>query len=272
MVCTMSEPESGFAPPRNHLLSQVALVGFLLILVGIIALIVKQRPLNTVPESDPLQTEEAPIAADLDSPAEVKVKQFLGLDDAILTDARFTITSNRPPPFVRIPIPKITEAQRVEAEIRWNLQKPNPSRHSFPARGETLVSIHGLLAQCTTVTGIRFAIAKGVSAGAVVLPAQSRLDGWQWSKALTDALQTREPEWYNFKDRVPRKENLTLLTRDGKTVVVIPDEMVPEFELKEYRPFVWNIPKTDPDGRASVPASRRHNEEHQPAPDQGAPR
>ena len=112
--------------------------------------------------------------------------------------------------------------------IQMRYMKPNPAAHSFPASDGTC-SISGLLNQCMDVTGCRYAIAKEVAAGSVYFAHTNTLNGAQWVKAFTDALQSDHPEWWEARTKTMRKENLVLLTNGAGTVLVLPKEMVQEF-------------------------------------------
>ncbi len=73
--------------------------------------------------------------------------------------------------------------------------KPRPAAHSFSPSATNRCSIHGLLNQCMEVSGVRFVIAQDVAAGSVQFGHTNTLNGAQWVKAFTDALQTEQPEW-----------------------------------------------------------------------------
>ena len=80
------------------------------------------------------------------------------------------------------------------------------------------------------VTGFRYAVAKDVAAGSVSFFHTNTLNGTEWVKAFTDALQTNEPSWWDPRTRAMRQENLVLLTNEAGTVLVLPTEMIPEFQ------------------------------------------
>jgi hypothetical protein len=83
------------------------------------------------------------------------------------------------------------------------------------------------------VSGLRYVIAKDVAAGSVQFGHTNTLNGTQWVKAFTDALQTGQPEWWDSQARKFRKENLFLLTNSATTVLVLPKEMADEFQRRK---------------------------------------
>jgi len=105
--------------------------------------------------------------------------------------------------------------------------------YSFPASpAKRWCSIHGLLSQCTEVTGVRYVIARDVAAGSVQFGPTSSLNGVQWAKAFTEALETGKPEWLDSVTKKFRKENLVLVTNGTRAVMVLPNEMAREFQRK----------------------------------------
>lgn len=144
-------------------------------------------------------------------------------------ESRFVLTT-RP----RIDLPaNLTLKDR--AFVLWlqfqkRFGKPRPMAHSFPASATNRCSIHGLLNQCTEVTGVRYAIARDVAAGTVQFGHTNTLNGTQWVMAFAEALLTGQPEWWDFRTKRFRKENLVLLTNDARRVLVLPKEMVREFQ------------------------------------------
>ena len=119
--------------------------------------------------------------------------------------------------------------------LEQRFSRPHPLTFSFPASPKGRCSIHGLLNQCMEVTGVRYVIAREVAAGSVEFGATNTLNGAQWAKAFTTALETGQPEWWDSAARKFRHENLVLLTNDAKTVLVLPSEMAQEFRRKDPR-------------------------------------
>ncbi len=117
--------------------------------------------------------------------------------------------------------------------VHQRFGKPRPAAHSFAPSAPSRCSIHGLLNQCMEVSGVRYVIAKDVAAGSVQFGHTNTLNGAQWVKAFTDALQTRQPEWWDSQARTFRKEDLVLLTNGATTVLVLPKEMAPEFQRRK---------------------------------------
>ena len=100
----------------------------------------------------------------------------------------------------------------------------------FPPGRATKCSIHGLLSQCTEISGVRYVITKEVAAGQVDFGATTTLTAPQFVRAFTRALQTNQPEFINFRTQRRYKENLVLLTNDASTVLVLSKAMAQEFE------------------------------------------
>ena len=181
------------------------------------------------------------VAADIGTPIGQKLRDMIGEDETLLLDARFVVTSNRPPPYIRQTLQGISEAERLEWMLRWSAQKARPELRTFSPCGLGPVSVHGFLAQCTEVTGVRFLISKTVSAAAVEFGHSQALDGRQWSQAFTDTLRTNAPDWIDARLGKTRSENLFLLTKNGKNVLVLPEEMVPEFRAAGFEDFSWSF-------------------------------
>ena len=153
-------------------------------------------------------------------------------DALFAQDPRFVVTA-RP----RIDLPRTgTFAQR--ALIAWvkvheRFRRPHPLTWSFPASpARRPCSIHALLNQCTEVTGVRYVIVREVAGGSVDFGPTNTLNGAQWAKAFTDALETGQPEWLDPRTGKFRKENLVLLTNSACTVLVLPNEMAHELQRK----------------------------------------
>jgi hypothetical protein len=102
----------------------------------------------------------------------------------------------------------------------------------FAASPTNRCSIHGLLNQCTEVTGVRYFIAKDVAAGNVQFGHTSALNTIQWVAAFTEALQNNQPEWWDSEAKRFCNENLVLITNDARTVLVLPKAMVQEFRTR----------------------------------------
>jgi hypothetical protein len=86
------------------------------------------------------------------------------------------------------------------------------------------------------VTGTRYLIAENVAAGSVMFGNTNTLNGAQWVKAFTDALRTNRPSWWDPTRHGFRHEDLVLLTRDGKTVLVLPEDMTPGYQERGFVP------------------------------------
>lgn len=205
---------------------------FISVIAGCLLVLVFFRPESTV------------VSSKTTRPAFLIAQDMVAGDREILADARFVVTSNSPPPYIRNPIPGTGPADQTywkRQEIRWQFQKPNPEKHSFQACEPRACSIHGFLSQCTEVTGVPFVIAKEVAAGSVKFGHTNTLNGVQWAKALTDALQAAPPEWWGSVPRRFRQENLILLSQDGRSVLVLPEEMAMEFRAKGFKDFRWSF-------------------------------
>ena len=152
----------------------------------------------------------------------------------LLMDPRFVVTTK---PSFGVP----ANAPFKDRVFVWWMQfqqkhgKPHPLSYSFGASPPTRCSIHGLLNQCTDATGVRYVIAKDVAAGAVMFGHTNTLNGAQWVNAFTEALQNGQPEWWDSQTEKFRKENLVLLTNSPGMVLVLPREMLWEFQHSEAK-------------------------------------
>ena len=105
--------------------------------------------------------------------------------------------------------------------------------YSFFPSPKGSCSIHGLLEQCTEVSGVRYVIAKDVAAGLVEFGGYTNsLTAPQFVQAFAQALQTNQPEFMNFRTQRHYKENLVLLTNDALTVLVLSKAMAQQFEKR----------------------------------------
>jgi hypothetical protein len=152
----------------------------------------------------------------------------------LLVDPRFVVTTK---PSFGLP----ANAPFKDRAMVWWMQfqqkhgKPHPLNYSFGASPTNRCSIHGLLNQCMEVSGVRYLIAKDVAAGGVMFGTTNTLNGVQWVKAFTEALQTGQPEWWDSQSKKSRKENLVLLTNGPRMVLVLPREMLGEFQRSEAK-------------------------------------
>jgi len=147
----------------------------------------------------------------------------------LLTDPRFVVTTK---PRFGLPAnaPLKDRVFIWWLKLRQKYGKPHPLSYSFGASPQISCSIQGLLNQCMEVGGVRYVIAKDVAAGSVMFGHTNTLNGAEWVKAFTEALQTGQPEWWDPHGRTFRKENLLLLTNGPRTVMVIPKDMAGEFQ------------------------------------------
>ncbi len=152
----------------------------------------------------------------------------------LLADPRFVVTTK---PTFGVPSSAPFRARVFVwwMRLREEYAKPHPLSYSFGASPAARCSIHGLLNQCMEVGGVRYVIAKDVAAGSVMFGPTNTLNGAQWVKAFTEALQTGQPEWWDSHAQKFRKENLVLLTNDARTVLVLPKDMAGEFQPKAAR-------------------------------------
>jgi hypothetical protein len=149
----------------------------------------------------------------------------------VLPDSRFVMTT-----LARMGLPP--NAALKDRAFVWLfgfLQKfrqrhPQPLAHSFPATPTNRCSVHGLLNQCMEVSGVCYIIPRVVAAGTVQFGHTNVLNGVQWVAAFTEALQNGQPEWWDPKIKGFRKENLIFLTNGPRAVLVLPPEMVHEFQ------------------------------------------
>jgi hypothetical protein len=152
----------------------------------------------------------------------------------LLVDPRFVVTTK---PSFGVPANAPFKDRAIVWWIRFKQKhgKPHPLSYSFGASPTNRCSIHGLLNQCTEVTGVRYVIAKDVAAGTVMFGPTNTLNGAQWVNAFTEALQTGQPEWWDSKNKKFCQENLVLLTNGPRMVLVLPREMLREFQRSEAK-------------------------------------
>jgi hypothetical protein len=108
--------------------------------------------------------------------------------------------------------------------------KKTPGNYTFGGRPATPCSIHGLLNQCMTVTGTRYLMAKEVSAGSVSFGHSNTLNGAQWVAAFEAALQTNQPEYFEYSGKTMRRENLLLIREKAGVVKVIPPSRLAAYQ------------------------------------------
>jgi hypothetical protein len=149
-------------------------------------------------------------------------------DSLFVDESRFVVT---PKP------PSATFRQRAFAwwrQIKHRFGGPPPLTRLFYAGPEYRTGIYSLLAQCAEDTGVRYVVAREVAFGGSVMFAHTNtMTAWQLANALTEAVQTGQPEWWDPLARRIRKENLVVLTNDARTVLVLPKEMAREFQRKK---------------------------------------
>ena len=75
-------------------------------------------------------------------------------------------------------------------------------------------------------------IPKEVAAGSVQFGHTNVLSGPQWVRAFTEALEHGRPQWWDPQAKKMINENLVLVTNDARTVMVLPQAMVGEFQRK----------------------------------------
>jgi hypothetical protein len=120
-------------------------------------------------------------------------------------------------------------------QFRQKMLGRRPGTYSFPVSPTTGCSIHGLLMQCTDISGVRYVIPKDVAAGRVQFGTTNVLTGPQWVQAFTEALQHGQPGWWDSKAKTSISENLVLVTNDIRTVLVLPRSWVREFQSRSAK-------------------------------------
>jgi hypothetical protein len=113
---------------------------------------------------------------------------------------------------------------------RFRKLHPRPLAYGFPASPTNRCSIQGLLNQCMEVCGVTYLIPKEVAAGTVQFGHTNSFNGEQWVAAFTDLLRNGQPEWWDSKVQRFRRENLVLVTNGPRSVLVLPADMVKEFQ------------------------------------------
>lgn len=81
-----------------------------------------------------------------------------------------------------------------------------------------------------TVTGARYLMAKEVSAGSVVFGHTNVLNGAQWVAAFEAALQTNQPDCFDYAAKRTRPENLLLIREKPGVVKVIPPSRLADYQ------------------------------------------
>ena len=108
--------------------------------------------------------------------------------------------------------------------------RKNPAASSFPPTSLQICSVHGLLNQSMQVTGTRYLIAYEAAAGSVQFGHSNILNGAQWVAAFEAALQTNQPECFNFQTKRTGRENLLLIRERSGVVKVIPTSRLADYQ------------------------------------------
>jgi RNA polymerase sigma factor (sigma-70 family) len=107
----------------------------------------------------------------------------------------------------------------------------HPLNYSFPITPVQRCSVSGLLNQCMEVSGWRYLIDNGVSAGSVEFGCPRAYNGQEWVAAFENALQTNRPEWWAANKKGFRKENLVLIRfPKEKVVLVLPADKAAKYQ------------------------------------------
>lgn len=124
--------------------------------------------------------------------------------------------------------------------------KKNPAGWSFPAGTIQPCSVHGLLNQCMEVTGTRYLIAQEAAAGSVRFGHTNILNGAQWVASFEAALQTNQPDCFDFFAKGTRKENLLLIREKSGVVKVIPPSRLADYQKAGLVDRSYKPPATTP--------------------------
>jgi hypothetical protein len=96
-----------------------------------------------------------------------------------------------------------------------------------PVRTEV---IQGLLNQCMQTSGVRYLMPRAITAGTVQFGNSNMLNGRQWIASVEAALETNNPDWWDYQAKKWDRENLVLIRYpEQKTVLVLPTSMALEF-------------------------------------------
>jgi hypothetical protein len=107
----------------------------------------------------------------------------------------------------------------------------HPLNYSFPITPVQRCSVSGLLNQCMEVSGWRYLIDNGVSAGSVEFGCPRAYNGQEWVAAFENALQTNRPEWWAANKKGFRKENPVLIRfPKEKVVLVLPADKAAKYQ------------------------------------------
>jgi len=142
--------------------------------------------------------------------------------------SRETLPSDNRPAFVSTPRPTVDLGPLSNLPLRKNLfagylklkmriapPKPNPAAYTFAPSADRRCSVHGLLSQCTQVTGTRYLIAREALGEPIYFGHSKALNGTQWVAAFERALQ---------------QDGYDLIRERSGVVKVIPQDLVAEYE------------------------------------------
>ena len=118
-------------------------------------------------------------------------------------------------PLSNLPLQTKLFAAYLKLKMRIAPPKPNPAAYTFPPRAEGRCSVHGLLSQCTQVTGTNYLIAREALRDPTYFGHSKTLNGAQWVAAFERALQ---------------QDGYDLIRERSGVVKVIPKDVVAEYE------------------------------------------
>lgn len=161
----------------------------------------------------------------------------------VLSDPRFFVTHDVAGGRMGFYAPGDAGIVVREFASAWNSIWKRPDEvisRSFPPREEQACSIQGMLQQATTLTGVRYGIARPLveGVGAVEFGHANALDPEEWVAALKGALESGTSEWINdinsrFDRLNPRRESLVLITNSPGLILVVPHEWAVKFQQSE---------------------------------------
>ena len=131
---------------------------------------------------------------------------------AFIATAKPTIDTG---PLSNLPLQKKIYVIYLKLKYRIAPPKPNPAGYSFSPRADRPCKIHGLLNQCSQMTGTRYLIAREARGDSIDFGHAKTLNGTQWVAAFEEALQR------NGYDVVREKSG---------AVKIIPHNIVTEYE------------------------------------------
>ncbi len=118
------------------------------------------------------------------------------------------------------PLSNLTLRKRIygiylKLKYRIAAPKPNPAGYSFSPRADRSCKIHGLLNQCSQMTGTRYLIAREARGDSIDFGHAKTLNGMQWVAAFEQALQ---------------RNGYDIVRESSGVVKIIPQNLMAEYQ------------------------------------------